>query len=91
MIYIILLTIIALMFVLNRLNSTKPECYLIEQTESCGYDYYNRNNDNCFEEIKLKQCCRGKDYMLKGVYGGLTCWYILNGQVLTNPPKSRGE
>lgn len=47
--------------------------------KECGFGSYNRYNP-CFIDLKLKQCCRGKEYMLKGVYGDLTCWWILSGQ-----------
>ena len=81
-ILIVIVFVIILWLSLYWLNHTHPECYLTEQNIECGYGYYSRNDNSCFTKIKLNQCCRGDDYMLKGVYGDLNCWYIMNGQQL---------
>ena len=71
----ILITIIGIVFgYFHRL----PECYLIEDENVCGIDYYEREGI-CWDKFKLKQCCKGGDYLLKGVYGGNTCWWIHSG------------
>ena len=76
---ILLLICILSIFCISIILSQRPECYLVEKDVRCGVGYYVYPND-CFKDLKLTQCCRGNEYLLKGVYGDLTCWWILSGQ-----------
>ena len=76
----LLLVLIAVILLISSLfiyiKLQEPECYLIEEDKSCGVGYYNKYQGSCWVEFRLKQCCKGRDYIMKGVYGDRTCQWI---------------
>jgi len=60
-------------------DNSEPECYLIEEFESCSIGYYEKDYQSCWLKYHLKQCCKGNSYIMQGVYGDKTCWWIYSG------------
>ena len=56
--------------------SQTPECYIIQSNQDCSVGYYIKYNDYC--DTRLKMCCRGDDYLMKGVHGDKVCKYVLD-------------
>ena len=77
---VVLLAIIIIVLMINSWTTNKlPECYLIEQNEKC-FNNYDERYSPCWEDLLLKQCCKGIDYIMKGVYGDVSCPFIMAGQ-----------
>ncbi len=74
---VVSITVLSLFLILLQYYN-QPECYLIEQDEKCGFGYWVKVG--CWSELHLRECCKGDDYILKGVYGDKTCWWLMAGQ-----------
>lgn len=86
--WIIIVLILVSLFIVHFIGSNyypqyyyldnRPECYLTEQDNRCMNGYWAKYDNSCWVDYNLIQCCNGKDYLLKGVYGDKTCSYIRN-------------